>query len=387
MSRVLVVDDDRAQRFLLVRWLLDIGLQVEEASNGEEALKAFDEAPPDIVLLDAMMPVLDGFETARALRKKAQSDRLLQILMVTALEDEESFVRGLEAGADDFVSKPLSRTLLRARIRSFARSRELFDAAQTHARTLEQLAEEDRAQQQMAAKLMDNLLSSPLLGHPALQLRSTAMESFNGDLVMAAPLGPRAFRILVGDFAGHGIEAAIGALPVAMEFEQGCRRGDTMTAFLDAAHGRLRSVVPSYKFLALATVDVDLERGRAYWVNAGMPSLLHLSDGEVTALPSTHPPLGVMPPPILREPPPSISLRRQDLLYIQTDGLMETENEAGEQFGWGRIQQSLLECEGELSQVISAVGAFRGDAPTRDDASLLRLRFEPEMAWGSCAGN
>lgn len=383
MTRVLVVDDDRSQRFLLVRWLRAVGYEVDEALDGQAALDAFDDAPYDIILLDALMPVMDGFETARELRRRVPPDHLLQILMVTALEDEESFVRGLEAGADDFVSKPLSRTLLRARIRSFARTRELFDAARSHARRLEQLAEEERYQQDMAAKLMGNLLGSPLLSHPAFQVRSAAMESFNGDLVMAAPIGPRAFRLMVGDFSGHGIEAAIGALPVAMEFEQSCRRGDSLAAFYDAAYGRLRSVVPAHRFLAMTTIDVDLERGCAQWVNAGMPKLLHLSKGQLVDLPSTHPPLGVLPPPVITAPPPSFPFSPGDLLYIQTDGFMETEDERGDRYGWDRVQRSLVECDGDIDEVIDAVRAFRGSAQTQDDATLLRLRLDPGMEWCS----
>ena len=383
MTRVLVVDDDRTQRLLLVRWLEADGLQVTEAGDGEEALRAFSEEPADIVLLDALMPRMSGFETARRLRARPQPGRLLQILMITALEDESSLVEGLEAGADDFVSKPLSRTLLRARIRSFARARQMFEATQRQARTLEHLGEEEGQKKAMAARLMSNLLSSPILEQPCFELHSSAMEAFNGDLVMAAPLGPRSFRILFGDFSGHGIEAAVGSLPVAMDFERACREGEPLGVFLDAAAQRLRSVVPRHRFLAVALMDVDLRTRRATWVNAGMPDLLHIGSSGLQRLPSTQPPLGILPPPLQKQPPSSLELATGDLIYFQTDGLMETENEAGVQFGWARLTEGLAACEGELDRVVDALDRFRGDALARDDATLLRLRFEPEMTCGA----
>lgn len=386
MSRVLVVDDDRTQRLLLTRWLKAMGYEVAEAGDGQEALGAFEEGPPELVLLDALMPHMDGFETARRMRTKAPYGRLLQILMITALDDEKSLIEGLEAGADDFVSKPLSRTLLRARIGSLARAREMFDAVQQQARTLERLAEDEQQKQAMAARLMSNLLSSRLLQHPAFQVRTSAMEAFNGDLVMAAPLGPRAFRIVFGDFSGHGLEAAVGSLPVATDFERACAQGESMATFLDAALLRLRRVIPRHRFLALAVVDVDLEARRAHWLNAGMPDLLHVGAHGLRRLGSTHPPLGVLPPPLLDGPPATLELSPGDLLYFQTDGLMETENPAGAQFGRARLEDELAACEGELDRVLASLERFRGATPARDDATVMRLRFDPEMRWEARGG-
>src|SRR5262249_56585588 len=118
--RVLVVDDDATGLEVLQAVLADEGYDLVGARNGREALERAQESVPDLILLDAMMPVLDGFETLRRLR----ADPVLAevpVIMVTALHDRESRLRGIEAGADDFITKPIDGVELRARGRTVTR--------------------------------------------------------------------------------------------------------------------------------------------------------------------------------------------------------------------------------------------------------------------------
>jgi adenylate cyclase len=118
--RVLVVDDDPDMAGYLARLLQREGLAVEMASDGESALVRVMTTPPDLVLLDVMMPGLSGFDVCRQL-KGDEATALIPIVLVTALEDTESRVRGIEAGADDFLSKPVKREELVARVKTLRR--------------------------------------------------------------------------------------------------------------------------------------------------------------------------------------------------------------------------------------------------------------------------
>ena len=111
--RVLVVDDDPDMSGFLVRLLVQQGLQADVAEDGHAALRMIAASPPDMVLLDVQMPGPDGFEICRRL-KTSETTALLPVVLVTALEDHDSRVRGIEAGADDFLSKPVRREELRA---------------------------------------------------------------------------------------------------------------------------------------------------------------------------------------------------------------------------------------------------------------------------------
>ena len=136
-ARVLVVDDEERNRRLLVAILEAGGYSVAEAADGTQALELARQNPPDIVLLDIMMPGIDGYEVARQLKADVAT-KAIPVVMVTALDDRESRLRGLEAGAEEFVTKPVDRNELRIRVRNLLRLKEFSDH-------LEQLVEERTA--------------------------------------------------------------------------------------------------------------------------------------------------------------------------------------------------------------------------------------------------
>jgi len=121
--RVLVVDDDPDMARFLARMLVQQGMQAEIATDGHAALETIAASPPDLVLLDVQMPGPSGFEICRRLKTK-EATALLPVVLITALEDQESRVRGIEAGADDFLSKPVRREELMARVNTLRRLHE-----------------------------------------------------------------------------------------------------------------------------------------------------------------------------------------------------------------------------------------------------------------------
>jgi DNA-binding response OmpR family regulator len=116
-GRVLVVDDEPVVREVLTRYLERDGFDVETAADGEDAIARFDAAAPDLVLLDLMLPRLDGFEVFRAIRSRSQSP----VIMLTARGDVTDRIVGLDVGADDYVSKPFSPSEVTARVRAVIR--------------------------------------------------------------------------------------------------------------------------------------------------------------------------------------------------------------------------------------------------------------------------
>ncbi len=119
-STVLIVDDEPAGRETLEALLLKEDYHLGFARNGMEALTQAADLTPDVILLDVMMPAMDGFEVCRRLRSDPNLSEV-PVIMVTALDDQDSRMQGIEAGADDFISKPFNRTELRARIRTITR--------------------------------------------------------------------------------------------------------------------------------------------------------------------------------------------------------------------------------------------------------------------------
>jgi DNA-binding response OmpR family regulator len=135
--RILIADDNPQNVELLEAYLSDFPCEIRTARDGEETLKAVEEDAPDLLLLDVMMPRLSGFEVCRKIRSNPRTKDLL-VLMITALNEAADFERGVQAGTDDFLTKPVNKVELLCRVRSLLRVRHLKTQLD---RTLAYLAE------------------------------------------------------------------------------------------------------------------------------------------------------------------------------------------------------------------------------------------------------
>lgn len=133
---ILVVDDEDRNRRLMEALLVPLGYEVILAVDGEEALRKVQETPPDVILLDVMMPGISGFDVAKQL-KENEVTRIIPIVMVTALQDIESRIKAIEAGADDFLGKPVDKTELQARVRSLVQVKAYNDHMRDYQKELE----------------------------------------------------------------------------------------------------------------------------------------------------------------------------------------------------------------------------------------------------------
>lgn len=134
--KIMVVDDDERNLSLLEALLVPMGYQVFFARDGQEAIEKVSQVSPDVILLDVMMPRMDGFEAARRL-KEAKETQIIPIVMVTSLREVEDRVKSLEAGADDFLSKPVEKTELRARVNSLLKVKAYNDHMRAYQEELE----------------------------------------------------------------------------------------------------------------------------------------------------------------------------------------------------------------------------------------------------------
>jgi class 3 adenylate cyclase len=149
--RILVVDDTPQNVKLLADLLTVKGYAVVTAASGEEALKQVESEQPDLVLLDVVMPGMSGYEVCRKIRGDPATG-ILPVVMVTALDPAQERIKGLEAGADDFLTKPIHQAELLARVRSLLRIKELYDTVQAQARQLAEWNQtlEQRVQEQVS---------------------------------------------------------------------------------------------------------------------------------------------------------------------------------------------------------------------------------------------
>jgi len=139
-NKILVVDDVAVNVQLLTTYLISVGYDVFTARDGQEALDKVSETQPDLILLDVMMPKLNGFEVCERL-KSDPTTKIIPVIMVTALNEIEDKIKATEAGADDFVSKPFNKLELLTRVKSLLRIKQLHDELRAKVRELEQARE------------------------------------------------------------------------------------------------------------------------------------------------------------------------------------------------------------------------------------------------------
>ncbi|MFV0454026.1 MAG: PleD family two-component system response regulator, partial [Pseudomonas sp.] len=181
---ILIVEDGAVDRMLLATILARQGHRVLTAGNGLEALALFEQERPQLVLMDALMPVMDGFEAARLIKQRA-GDELVPIIFLTSLSEPSELARCLAAGGDDFIAKPYDPMILQAKIQAMHRLRQLQatvlgqrDLIAEHNR---QLLDEQRA----AKAIFDRVAHAGCLDAGNIRYRQSPQALFNGDVLLA----------------------------------------------------------------------------------------------------------------------------------------------------------------------------------------------------------
>ncbi|MET0357618.1 MAG: fused response regulator/phosphatase, partial [Cellvibrio sp.] len=375
--KILVADDTDSDRLILETIVRKEGHQVFSAKNGLEAVAIFKEQHPDIVLLDALMPELDGFDAARQIKDLA-GDELVPIIFLTSLQDTESLVHCLDAGGDDFLSKPYNRVILKAKIKSFNRMRGLHNTMITQRDQLSQHHQRLLQEQGIAKQVFDNVAHNGCLSASNVRYFLSSLAVFNGDVVVAAVRPNGNMMVLLGDFTGHGLPAAIGAMPLASTFYGMVHKGFSMSDVLREINKKLKAILPIGLFCCATMIDFNFRRKRIKVWNGGLPAgvIYRGSDRTVIPLRSTHLPLGVLQDKSFKDDVQVYDLERNDRIFMWSDGIHEARNSTGEMFGEERLFQLFEENESSESafdEILLGVKNFIGSGEQDDDLSMIEI--------------
>ena len=362
---MLVVDDERLNRMVIAR-SLERQFDVVEASDGTEALERVAAGGIDLVVIDIHMPDMDGYELTQQI-KWMNPGMFLPVVLMTANNDEELFARGLTDGADDFLAKPITPSLLEAKIKALLRVGEILQEQRDRAEELNRWRARAEQDFGVAQKLFEHIAERGRFDFPDLDIRALSLEAFNGDIVLAAPLGKGRLRLLVGDFAGHGLGAALGAMPVSDVFYAMTRRRFPIEAVVREIGGKLYRMFPRHQFLAAAVADIDTVAEKALVWNGGLPASVALDAGGriVGRAPSRHLALGVQSARDLVPQITELPLPLGGRLVLYTDGLIEARSPSGESFGDERLERLLSETTGDdwFASLWSSFETFQDGTP------------------------
>jgi len=384
--RVLVADDNSSDRFLLSTIIRNAGHAVYEASNGSQAVTLFAKERPDIVLMDALMPEMDGFEAAQAIRSLSGED-LIPIIFLTSLKDPESLAKCLDVGGTDFLSKPYNRIILDAKIRALGRLRSLQVTVQEQRDILVKHHKQLVREQEVAKRVFDNIAHPGCVNSPNVKCHLSPMAVFNGDMVLASRKPDGGMFVLIGDFTGHGLPAAIGAMPAAEIFYGMTNKGFSLQEILAEINTKLSLILPVGVFCCVAMVDFAMDRKLIQVWSGGLPNLFLKSQLHgLVEIEAKHLPLGVLSPQKFRSDVQIFEMEVGDRLYLWSDGIHEANNVDQQMFGdhaLNTVFEANQAPEQLFQEVLDAVDIFTNHQAQDDDHTFVEVTMVEQATFDS----
>ncbi|MEO1773729.1 MAG: SpoIIE family protein phosphatase [Pseudomonadota bacterium] len=399
-DRILLVDDSRSLRLTVGQTLRRLGFEVVEAASGEEGLDRLAAGDIQLVLSDWMMPGVDGPTMIRRLRERSGPDDFHYVIMMTAKQDKAALAIGFDAGADDFIAKPLDGTELAARLRA---GRRLVALHNTLAKQKKETENALISTKEMYGKLQADLavastLQREYLPPPVASVNGTTVASLcrfaghvGGDHVGYFPIGEHSVGIFSIDVSGHGVASSLLAIRLAQFFAP--RNSTESIAFERDTMGRVIARPPQEVLTELnnrttGSLDHDLYFTMAY-------AVVDLPSGDVSLCSAGHWPaivfdpsgaisfseIGMAPPIGLLEdatfPAARLTLRPGERLMLYSDGITEAEHADGSgQLGQEGIRRLVSTAasesmEGLLPTLWHHLAQQGGETGIDDDVSAI----------------
>jgi sigma-B regulation protein RsbU (phosphoserine phosphatase) len=371
--RVLIVDDVKANVDILVQALRD-EYKLSVALGGQQAMDAVLRSLPDLVLLDIVMPDIDGYEICRRLRA-AEATRELPIMFLSSLEDVQNKTRGFEVGGNDYLTKPFEVLEVKARVRSLLKAKAYADAVKAAAERDLRIAREIQMGL-LPADISVQIQGTGLDVHAVLQ----PAQQVGGDLFEVLRLGPDRVLVAVGDVSGKGIPAALFMAVTMTLLRSMARQGKPPEEILRQLNDELLEQNPRGMFVTLQCMMFDVARRSVTCASGGHHAAVRLVPGQPPrpVFTSSGRVLGLMPSGHFESE--TLELQAGETLVLFTDGVSEAFDPDQELFGEERLLAHLegsagsTACETTLG-LVQAVRGHAAGAKQSDDITVVSVRY------------
>lgn len=371
---ILIVDDNPANVEIFQMRLAANNYEIITATDGETGLAKARDQKPDLILLDIMMPKMDGIEVCRHLRADS-SLPFMPIIMVTAKADTKDVVKGLEAGADEYLTKPVDHAALVARVKSMLRIKSLHDTV---------LEQSIQLQVQLNTATKVQSLFWPdipeLTGGSHIRAAVVPAGYVSGDLYDVISLPDGSLLAYVADVSDKGVAAALVMAALSTRIRSEAQNQYEIDILLETINNRLHSLTSEEGFFA----TIVLAR---YWPNSGKMQLvlaghlepLWIAESGIGDLPQINGiSLGVTPDICYEKK--EIMLSPGESIFFFTDGVIEAENEDKELFGNERLVDFLKAANSppRAEGLLDFISNWRGNSSANDDLTVMEIWRDPE---------
>lgn len=383
-GKILIVDDEPIN-LMMLKGLLGKDYEIITATDGPEALAAARMEAPDLILLDVVMPGMDGHGVCARLKADPKT-RDIPVIFVTAKDDENDESLGLEQGAADYISKPIKPVIVRARVRTQMERRQHLAELQRAYAVIRSQKERMEQELDLARQIQLSMLpadSPTLTDHPAYRVHAymRPAREVGGDLYDFFLSGPRKLFFCVGDVSGKGVPASLFMAITKALIRS--RSGDDACCSSILAHinDEIESSQDGGIFVTVFLAVLDLDTGDLGYTNAGHnPPYILRADGALQCLDDhTGSALGIIRGAPYRRG--HDRLAPGDSILIYSDGITEARDTQRRMYGEPRLRQ-LLQSESFpspqrlIERVSTDVQSFVQGAEQSDDITLLALRYE-----------
>lgn len=382
-AKILVVDDEPQNIRLLQIRLQAVGYTVLTATSGQEALERVRVDTPDLVLLDVMMPGMNGFEVCQRIRAE-EATQFVPVVMVTALSDREDRIKAIEIGADDFISKPFDSHEVLARVRSLVRIKKYHDALEQANRELKMHNDRLDKELQMASEIQDSLMPqgiTDLLGFRIVSHYTPAVV-VGGDFFDLWEMERGRLGVFISDVMGHGVSAAFITVFIKTIVEEMGVQTDDPGHLLKELNARFNKMISSqqYMFATAFCAVLDLSNETLHYANAGHPFPFLVQRQRNVCRPIGDQPigkgLGLLPDSTYQTY--RYPFAPSDGLFLYTDGAYELQNARGEEFTPQGIQKAISQQIAQpasilVETVLNTANQFSGGRPKDDDITIVAI--------------
>ncbi|MBF0097386.1 MAG: SpoIIE family protein phosphatase [Magnetococcales bacterium] len=369
---ILVVDDDADLRQLVRHRLREESYRVDEAADGASAIEYIKQAKPALILLDAEMPNLDGFDTCSII-KSAKENENISIVMVTALEDDQSIKRGFSSGAEEYITKPVNFEILTNRIRNILLRQQME-------RKIRWQRDKLAFERNFIEEIISRMRSAKRFNAFRVRFMFSPLEKASGDLLLSALRPDGGQHVMLGDFTGHGLTAAIAGPMVSDVFYSMTEKNIHMEEIIHEINRKLNKRMPVGMFMAACFLEIAPSMQQAKIWNFAMPdALIFRGDKLLHRVSSQFLSCGVV---AQVEMMPFIYDHLQgSRIYFCSDGIVEAKNLSGQFFGADLLIdtiEKMIEQGDSLDAISNMLDTWHDTYGQDDDITLIEVSSDQD---------
>jgi len=384
---VVLAVDDTPDNLGVVKGILAQHYTVKVAKNGLTALKIVEKQPPDLILLDIMMPEMNGYEVCKILKSKDET-RDIPIIFLTAMDQTSDESSGFELGAADYITKPVNPPILEARVRTHLALKQSMDELHKAYGVIKR--QKDRMEDEL--KIGHNIQMSmlPLVSPPYPDSKEFSINALlkparevGGDFYDFFFVSQDEICLVIGDVSGKGVPGALFMAVTKTMIKSGTSGDRSPASIVTRVNDELSADNEQSMFVTLFLGIANVRTGEFRYTNAGHnPPYILNEKAELVCLDKRDGPIiGAIGGIAYKES--AVSFSRNDTLLLFTDGVTEAMNPVGDLYSDNRLEAFLnsnqtLPTDQLVDAVLASVEAFAGDAEQADDITLMAFSMDME---------